>query len=236
MGPRNRFQRMNSASLCSLAGRYDNPLPPLPSPHRIFKNSSSGLLWLRVVDPLPPRFLAPIDSLKIPALVSSDWESWRPSARCLGWGKGKLGTGLLFPPPKKWLRFWFATQGTDGTPGARGEKGTAGLEGKKGEAGERGKRGKKGDKGPTGAPGLDAPCPTGTLWSRDQRRQEMSSSLENFIHSFLSFYQPMSFSCTDLYLYKKKHSFCVPSFKVRLVYWTGSSLCLHLYRYRSLVF
>jgi hypothetical protein len=41
MGPRNRFQGMNSANLCSLAGRYDNPLPP----------------W----------FLAPIDSLKIPA-------------------------------------------------------------------------------------------------------------------------------------------------------------------------
>jgi hypothetical protein len=33
---------MNSVSLCSLAGRYDNPIPP--------------------------RFLAPIDSLKIPAL------------------------------------------------------------------------------------------------------------------------------------------------------------------------
>ncbi len=33
---------MNSASLCSLAGRYDNPIPP--------------------------RFLAPIDCLKIPAL------------------------------------------------------------------------------------------------------------------------------------------------------------------------
>ena len=32
---------MNSTSLCSLAGRYDNPIPP--------------------------RFLAPIDSLKIPA-------------------------------------------------------------------------------------------------------------------------------------------------------------------------
>jgi hypothetical protein len=32
---------MNSASLCSLAGRYDNPIPP--------------------------RFLDPIDSLKIPA-------------------------------------------------------------------------------------------------------------------------------------------------------------------------
>jgi hypothetical protein len=39
---RNRFQGMNSASLCSLAGRYDNPIPP--------------------------RFLAPIDCLKIPAL------------------------------------------------------------------------------------------------------------------------------------------------------------------------
>jgi hypothetical protein len=40
---RNRFQGMNSASLCSLAGRYDNPIPP--------------------------RFLAPIDCLKIPALL-----------------------------------------------------------------------------------------------------------------------------------------------------------------------
>ncbi len=43
MGPRNWFQGMNSASLCSLAGRYDSPIPP--------------------------RFLAPIDFLKIPALV-----------------------------------------------------------------------------------------------------------------------------------------------------------------------
>ncbi len=41
MGPRNRFQGMNSASLCSLAGRYDNPIPL--------------------------RFLAPIECLKIPA-------------------------------------------------------------------------------------------------------------------------------------------------------------------------
>ncbi len=41
MEPRNRFQEMNSASLCSLAGRYDNAIPP--------------------------RFLAPIDSLQIPA-------------------------------------------------------------------------------------------------------------------------------------------------------------------------
>ncbi len=36
--------RMNSASLCILAGRYDNPIPP--------------------------RFLAPIDFLKIPALAT----------------------------------------------------------------------------------------------------------------------------------------------------------------------
>jgi hypothetical protein len=40
--PWNWCQGMNSASLCSLAGRYDNPIPP--------------------------RFLAPIDFLKIPAL------------------------------------------------------------------------------------------------------------------------------------------------------------------------
>ncbi len=39
--PRNRFQGISSASLCSLAGRYDNPIPT--------------------------RFLAPIDCLKIPA-------------------------------------------------------------------------------------------------------------------------------------------------------------------------
>jgi hypothetical protein len=41
MGPQNQFQGMNSASLCSLAGQYDNPLPS--------------------------QFLAPIDSSKIPA-------------------------------------------------------------------------------------------------------------------------------------------------------------------------
>ncbi len=43
MGPRNWFQKINSASLCSLAGRYDNPIPP--------------------------RFLDPVDSLKIPAYM-----------------------------------------------------------------------------------------------------------------------------------------------------------------------
>ncbi len=46
MEPRNRFQGMNSASLCSLAGRYDNPIPT--------------------------RFLAPLDCLKIPALCNTN--------------------------------------------------------------------------------------------------------------------------------------------------------------------
>ncbi len=45
MGPRNWCQGMNSASLCSLAGRNENPIPP--------------------------RCLVPIDFLKIPALISS---------------------------------------------------------------------------------------------------------------------------------------------------------------------
>jgi hypothetical protein len=53
---------MNSASLCSLAGRYDNPLPP--------------------------RFLAPIDSLKIPALL----------VRNRGYATIKIGTeeGVIY--------------------------------------------------------------------------------------------------------------------------------------------
>ncbi len=46
MEPRNRFQGMNSASLCSLAGRYDNPIPT--------------------------RSLAPIDCLKIPVQTYMD--------------------------------------------------------------------------------------------------------------------------------------------------------------------
>ncbi len=53
MEPRNRFQGMNSASLCSLAGRYgaslfhgyDNPIPPwfLAPMDCMFKNSGSGI-------------------------------------------------------------------------------------------------------------------------------------------------------------------------------------------------
>jgi hypothetical protein len=47
MEPRNLFQGVNSASLCSQAGRYYNPIPP--------------------------RFLAPIDCLKIPAQYTALW-------------------------------------------------------------------------------------------------------------------------------------------------------------------
>jgi hypothetical protein len=46
MEPRNRFQGINSASLWSPAGRYDNPIPT--------------------------RLIAPIDCLKIPALESAE--------------------------------------------------------------------------------------------------------------------------------------------------------------------
>ncbi len=50
--PKNQFQGTNSAMLCSLAGRYNNPIPT--------------------------RFLAPIDCLKIPAQVSSVEQSKLP--------------------------------------------------------------------------------------------------------------------------------------------------------------
>jgi hypothetical protein len=62
MGPRNQFQGMNSASLCSLAGQYDKLLPP----------------W----------FLAPIDSLKIPALICV--KTLEPNISSLGHFKVRL--------------------------------------------------------------------------------------------------------------------------------------------------
>ncbi len=65
MEPRNLFLGMNSASLCSLAGRYDNPIPL--------------------------RFLAPIDTLKIPAqrFIFSQIYYFSP--------EGKYGFVLIFP-------------------------------------------------------------------------------------------------------------------------------------------
>ncbi len=43
---------MHSTSLCSLlAGRYDNPIPSrFPSPHRLFKNSSSGASRIAILE------------------------------------------------------------------------------------------------------------------------------------------------------------------------------------------
>jgi hypothetical protein len=56
---------MNSASLCSLAGRYENPIPPqCLAPIDFLKIPA---LAGRYGYPIPPRCLAPIDSLKIPA-------------------------------------------------------------------------------------------------------------------------------------------------------------------------
>jgi hypothetical protein len=69
MEPRTRFQGINSANLCSLADRYDNPIPT--------------------------RFLAPIDCFKIPAQgVESDKQ--RRKYTILKEGKSaKLFYGLL---------------------------------------------------------------------------------------------------------------------------------------------
>jgi hypothetical protein len=40
----NRFREIDSASLCSLAGRYENPIPTrVLAPHRLFLNSSPDL-------------------------------------------------------------------------------------------------------------------------------------------------------------------------------------------------
>jgi hypothetical protein len=57
---------MNSASLCSLAGRYDNPIPPrfLAPTDSLKIRALAG----RYENPIPPWYLAPIDFLKIPAL------------------------------------------------------------------------------------------------------------------------------------------------------------------------
>jgi hypothetical protein len=61
MKPRNRFQGINSTSLCSLAGRYDNPIPT--------------------------RCLTPIDFLKIPAQAAGgpahEYQSLPPSKQCM---------------------------------------------------------------------------------------------------------------------------------------------------------
>jgi hypothetical protein len=68
MKPGNRLQEISSASLCSLAGRYDNPiLPRFLAPIDCLKIPALGG---RYDSPIPTRFLIPIDCLKIPSLVT----------------------------------------------------------------------------------------------------------------------------------------------------------------------
>ena len=77
MDLRNRFHGIDSASLCSLAGRYDNPIPT----------------WL----------LAPIDCSKIPALIeeSVGRKVWRTLERALDIPRKEpwisLGMGHRYP-------------------------------------------------------------------------------------------------------------------------------------------
>jgi hypothetical protein len=69
MEPKNRCQGINSASLCSLADLYDNPIPT--------------------------RCLAPIDFLKIPALISH-WPTGIDSHSLVGyWGKKPLWSSAM---------------------------------------------------------------------------------------------------------------------------------------------
>jgi hypothetical protein len=85
--PKNRFQGINSASLCILAGRYDNPIPT--------------------------RLLAPIDCLKIPAritgsyislvLLRKEWIGWRNSSRG---GRYIEWKGVKHWPPPESIEFF----------------------------------------------------------------------------------------------------------------------------------
>ena len=66
------------ASLCSLAGRYDNPVPP--------------------------RFLAPMDFIKVPALERKDWKR-QVNNRRNGWPFSSLISWLFFPFQTKYPPF-----------------------------------------------------------------------------------------------------------------------------------
>ncbi len=80
--PRNRFQEIDSASLCSLAGRYDNPIPSFPPP----------------------------DCSKVPSLDSAmDWRIINLCWRRGEWvGRGRLGSParrereVLLVPSVRW--------------------------------------------------------------------------------------------------------------------------------------
>ncbi len=101
MEPRNRFQGIDSASLCSLAGWYDNPLPP--------------------------QFLAPFDSLKIPTLYNNPipnrfLDCSKVPAPCCYFKqsvgtRNRVGIGLLYRPARARICKPFKEPGIDSQPG-----------------------------------------------------------------------------------------------------------------------
>ncbi len=129
MGPRNWFQGMNFASLCSLAGRYDDPIPPqflapidfLKIPERVFLNlyggqesmpicqgiNSASLCSLagRYDNPIPTRCLAPIDFLKIPALLRSRIPLPTPLLRLAGYREN----WIIYRRPGCLAAVWFGS-------------------------------------------------------------------------------------------------------------------------------
>jgi hypothetical protein len=119
MEPRNQFQGMNSASLCSLAGRYDNPIPTrFQAPiDRLKIPALAG----RYDNPIPARFLAPIDCLKITAPVPAvtphvsarDWK--------ISQGKGiyqniNIPYTVEYPKSKRLYSYLLMNSGTFSTP------------------------------------------------------------------------------------------------------------------------
>ncbi len=92
--PKNWFHGTNSGRLCSLAGRYDKPIPK--------------------------SFLAPIDCLKIPTLLTLNYSAqcthiWAPSAPCCtATGSPNISVTMspspslqgniweIFPNPERW--------------------------------------------------------------------------------------------------------------------------------------
>jgi hypothetical protein len=64
MEPRNRFQGMNSVSLCSLAGRYDNPIDCLKIPSLVIQcvdrklKAADQLIYAEEDDMLHVAFIA----------------------------------------------------------------------------------------------------------------------------------------------------------------------------------
>ncbi len=98
MGPRHWFQGMNSTSLCSLAGRYENPIPPrCPAPIDFLKipaQVSRTMNKPESVATLPP--FSPIEGQKWFDQISSQWESQKNRFTLIYFGK------IQFLPPCIW--------------------------------------------------------------------------------------------------------------------------------------